>query len=223
MFYPILFLSCMFWFKLLETISRKILSFNDHIIIACMVSFVHSTTVMIPVVYDSFFEVLDDKNYYEINDDFYKYLMTYTASYFMHDVCHSLAHQSFRFDDSVHHILAIFGYMTGMNYNKGMYIAYLVLWTEASTPFLAIHLILNRLKKLGIYDNDSLVKSNSICFALMFFLCRIVFIGRWLFILYSHTIALTHYIIYGNVIMIYLLNLYWFKIIIGKVISSVKN
>jgi len=237
--YHLIFPLCFYWFLfyrlfkfffiellgLAKTDTKIVPSFSKEsnkklsYLTSCLISAWHSISVVIILLFMPVHQY--DGNLFDIDDDNYKLLLTYSISYLIFDLIHSIIQQSYRKDDLMHHLIGIIGYIFGMYYHCGSFVGYISLWTECSTIFFMIYLIFNSLEKgeKEKWINKKLRLFIEYAFAITFFCCRIVFLSYWFWRLIYEPVEFHHKVIFFAFSSLCLLNMYWFKLILGNLVS----
>jgi len=195
-------------------------------IYSCAVSLLHSLTTLMLITYITLNYPQERTDYYEIDDNIYGFSVLYTVSYMIFDTMYSYFTGMMRRDDIIHHGVGISALAYILIFNDGVYVAFLFQWTELSTPFFIIFLVLKRLLKEKSVTNqyvESIYQKVRIMFGLMFFFCRVCYLSYWFVILIPMTYLLSHYIKLTLFAMMYGLNMYWFSLMVKNIIKRGSN
>lgn len=131
------------------------------------------------------------------------YIVSYLVSYFMYDLLFNKLNRDFIF----HHIMILGSLVLYVLSEKYTFYVYILIMTEISSIFLTLTHLAN---------NNIIKKIYIVLFVITFFLIRLCLVGITLLIIFRFESYSDKVVLLPPYISIYLLNLYWFRLIVKK-------
>jgi hypothetical protein len=193
-------------------LTSAIISIVHSVIVVCMASYVYLDfmTNGTPMTHE---------NITYLGHPGFDLVLNFTCGYLFYDFIWMIYYRAYTVSFIAHHIVNFIALYMALNTPYGKYVIFVCIFNEISTPFLNLNTIFCILKTHNIYHvNESIKKLNLIIFAIVFFIFRVCLLS-WLF----YNLILSYYpdniitVFYGLFTGHYILNIYWFTLIIKKI------